>query len=113
MTFGDMLPEAKQAAGWIPVLSDFFAFIRNNWGPLAFIAAGIAVFGMRVGPPEKAWYEVHGLLKSLWVGAQNIGLVSASLGRIEGKLDRVLRRYPDSDTPPASSAAPPSVVIKQ
>ena len=100
----DIIPDAKQAAGWIPVLSDFLAFVRANWGPLAFIAAGIAVFGMRIGPAEKPFFEVHGVLRSLWIGAQNVGLVGAALGRIEGKLDRVLRFVPESVAPPPSKA---------
>ena len=97
----------SDAAGWIPVLSSFLAFIRANWGALAFLAAGVAVFGFRIGPRDKPWYEVHGLLKSLWEGAQNVGLVGAALQRIEGKLDRVLRYVPDS-SPPSRGALPSS-----
>lgn len=97
----DIIPEAAKVAGWIPVLSDFLAFVRSNWQPLAFIASGVAVFGVKVGP----WFEVHGLLKSLWEGAKNIGLVGESLRRIEDKLDRVLRRVPDSEQPPPPSRA--------
>jgi hypothetical protein len=111
--FADIIPEPTKVAGWIPVLSDFLAFVRTNWGPLAFIAAGIAVFGMRVGPKDKAWFEVHGLLKSLWEGAKNVGLVSAALGRIEGKLDDVLKHLPSSVAPLSRRAHPsaPSIDV--
>jgi hypothetical protein len=102
----DILPDASKVSGWIPVLSDFLAFVSTNWQPLAFLASGIAVFGLRVGPRDKPWYEVHGILRSLWVGAQNVGLVGEALRRIEGKLDRALRRMPDSDAPPSRAAMP-------
>jgi hypothetical protein len=98
----------NDAAGWIPVLSSFLAFVRSNWGALVLLAAYPAVFGLRVGPKDKPWYEVHGLLRSLWVGAQNVGLVGEALRRIEQKLDRALRHVPESE-PPRSRAAASSV----
>lgn len=97
----------SDAAGWIPVLSSFLAFVKANWGALILVAAYPAVFGLRIGPKDKPWFEVHGVLHSLWVGAQNVGLVGAALGRIEQKLDRALRHVPDSE-PPRSRAAMPS-----
>lgn len=98
------------AAGWIPVLSSFLAFVKTNSGALGLLALVIALFGLRIGPKASPWFEIHGFLYSFWVGAQNVGLVGAALGRIEAKLDRVLRRYPDSDAPPPTSRAPlPSV----
>lgn len=103
----------NDAAGWIPVLSSFLAFVRANWGALVLVAAYPAVFGLRIGPKDKPWYEVHGLLRSLWVGAQNVGLVGEALRRIEQKLDRALRHVPDSDPAPRSrgplTSAPSSV----
>jgi hypothetical protein len=92
----------NDAAGWIPVLSSFLAFVRSNWGALVLLAAYPAVFGLRVGPKDKPWYEVHGLLRSLWVGAQNVGLVGEALRRIEGKLDKAIRNLPESEPPPRS-----------
>jgi hypothetical protein len=98
----------NDAAGWIPVLSSFLAFVRSNWGALVLLAAYPAVFGLRIGPKDKPWYEVHGLLRSLWVGAQNVGLVGEALRRIEQKPDRALRHVPESE-PPRSRAAVSSV----
>jgi hypothetical protein len=98
---------SADAAGWIPVLSSFLAFVKANAGALGLIALMVAVFGVRVGPRDKPWFEVHGLLGSLWTGAQNVGLVGESLRRIERKLDRALRRIPDSD--PAPETMRPSI----
>lgn len=95
----------NEAAGWIPVLSSFLAFVRSNYGALLLIAAYPAVFGLRLGPKEKPWFEVHGLLQSLWAGAQNVGKVGEALVRIEGKLDRVLRHVPESEPPQSLKAA--------
>lgn len=94
----------NEAAGWIPVLSSFLAFVRANYGALLMVAAYPAVFGLRIGPRAAPWYEVHGLLQSLWSGAQNVGKVGEALVRIERKLDHALRLVPDSE-PPAASAA--------
>lgn len=95
--------DPHEAAGWIPVLSSFLAFVRANYGALLMVAAYPAVFGMRLGPKDKPWYEVHGLLQSLWSGAQNVGKVGEALVRIEHKLDKALRHVPDSDPTPSKA----------
>lgn len=102
------MPDPNQAAGWIPVLSSFLAFVRANYGALLLLAAYPAVFGLRIGAKDKPIFEVHGLLQSLWTGAQNVGRVGEALVRIEGKLDRVLRHVPDSEPPVASRGSKPS-----
>lgn len=96
-----------EAHGWLSAISELLAVARANWGTVALLAALASLFGFRLGPRDKPWIEVHGLLRSLWVGAQGIGALVDALLRIEHKVDGIMRRF-DRRFPVADSIPPPS-----
>ena len=73
------------------------------------IALGYLIaFGVRIGPPEKPWAQVHGVVTSFWLVAQGIagareelrnefGLVKGSLDRCEKKLDTIDSKLKSQD----------------
>lgn len=96
---------SPEASGWLVVLQ-WLAHVDR--ATLLFVLGGAAMFGVRLPPTStKPWIEVHGLLHSLWVGAQGIGRVGDTLGRIEGKLDGLIRRF-DRRFPEVADSIPPS-----
>lgn len=63
----------------------------------------LALFGIRVGPRENPRFEIHGIVTSIWVGAQTLaGIrtdiqalrhdVARDVDRLEKKVDRLRRR---------------------
>jgi hypothetical protein len=65
-------------------------FAKSNPWPIWFFLCYVALFGIRVGTKETTWFQVHGVVNSLWQLAQNVGLAVDRLGRIEDKLNKAL-----------------------
>jgi len=57
-------------------------WITDNLTP-GLILAYIAFFGIRIGPKDKPFLQIHGITGSFWMMAQHFGSINDRLGRIE------------------------------
>jgi hypothetical protein len=73
-----------------PPVSWLIAFAKSNPWPVWFFLGYAALFGVRIGPKEAPWFQIHGAVNSLWLLAQNVGVGVERIGRIETKLDKAL-----------------------
>ena len=86
-----------------PPVSWIIAFAKSNPWPVWFFLCYAALFGVRIGPKDAPWFQIHGVVNSLWLLAQNVAIVVDRLGRIEKKLDKALGIDPQAPLPAPST----------
>lgn len=89
-----------------PSLSTIIAALSAHGSALWLLVAYVALFGARIGPKDAPWFQVHGIVGSLWMLAERVGVGVERLGRIETKLDAALGTAPPAT--PSGTAGTPS-----
>ena len=86
-----------------PSLTSVLAFLSAPGNAVWLLVAYAALFGVRIGPKEAPWFQVHGLVSSMWRIAESVGVGVERLGRIETKLDKALGIEPRAPSPSVPS----------
>jgi hypothetical protein len=82
-----------------PSISSVIALLSAHGSTLWLLVAYVALFGVRIGPKDAPWFQVHGIVGSLWALAQSVGAGVERLGRIEDKLNKALGIEPRAALP--------------